>query len=275
MSTPSSTAYLPQGFAALPHGHTKALALSALGVVFGDIGTSPLYTLKVVLGATGSQAADRAMVLGSLSLHILDALILTTIKYVGVAMRVDNHGEGGIMALMALLTDRKVWEAGGQGRQRSSSTVGLIGAALIYGDGVITPAISVLSALEGLSVGPARLEALCGARNRSHSRSSFFRPATGHGAYRQYVRSDHGYLVSCPGCFCLLGIAHNPVVIAAIKPAPWPQVSCIRGSDVLPAFLARFFLRHRRGKLFTRTWATLDAAPFAWHGSASYSPASS
>ena len=68
MSTASSTAYLPQAVAAHPHGHARALALPALGVVFGDIGTSPLYTLKVVLGAAGSHAADRAIVLGSLSL---------------------------------------------------------------------------------------------------------------------------------------------------------------------------------------------------------------
>ena len=127
----------------------RALALSALGVVFGDIGTSPLYTLKVVLGATGAQAADRAMVLGSLSLIIWTLIIVTTIKYVGVAMRVDNHGEGGIMALMALLGGRKGLGSGRTKKRALIVTVGLLGAALIYGDGVITPAISVLSALEG------------------------------------------------------------------------------------------------------------------------------
>jgi KUP system potassium uptake protein len=135
------------------------LALSALGVVFGDIGTSPLYTLKVVLGATGSQAADRIMVLGSVSLIFWTLIIVTTIKYVGVAMRVDNHGEGGIMALMALLGGRKGLGSGRTRKKAFIVGVGLIGAALIYGDGVITPAISVLSALEGLSVVTSRLEA--------------------------------------------------------------------------------------------------------------------
>ncbi len=128
------------------------LALAALGVVFGDIGTSPLYTLKVVLSAHAAEVVvDRAMVLGSLSLIFWTLVIVTTFKYVGVAMRVDNHGEGGIVALMALVSGRKGLRA--YDRKRAMIVaVGLFGASLIYGDGVITPAISVLSALEGLSV---------------------------------------------------------------------------------------------------------------------------
>jgi KUP system potassium uptake protein len=122
----------------------SALGLSALGVVFGDIGTSPLYTLKTVLGLTGG-TPDAATTLGVLSLVIWTLIIITTIKYVSVAMRVDNDGEGGILALMSLL---------GVKRQHRPTiiAVGLFGAALIYGDGAITPAISVLSALEGLEI---------------------------------------------------------------------------------------------------------------------------
>src|ERR1700746_3372398 len=122
----------------------STLGLSALGVVFGDIGTSPLYTLKTVLGLTGG-TPDTAMTLGVLSLVIWTLIIITTIKYVSVAMRVDNDGEGGILALMSLL---------GVKRQHRPTiiAVGLFGAALIYGDGAITPAISVLSALEGLNM---------------------------------------------------------------------------------------------------------------------------
>src|ERR1700746_2319817 len=122
----------------------STLGLSALGVVFGDIGTSPLYTLKTVLGLTGG-TPDTAMTLGVLSLVIWTLIIITTIKYVSVAMRVDNDGEGGILALMSLL---------GVKRQHRPTiiAVGLFGAALIYGDGAITPAISVLSALEGLEI---------------------------------------------------------------------------------------------------------------------------
>jgi KUP system potassium uptake protein len=121
-----------------------ALGLSALGVVFGDIGTSPLYTLKTVLGFTGAHP-DSTTTLGSLSLVIWTLIVVTTVKYVSFAMRVDNDGEGGILALMSLL---------GVKRQHRPVivAVGLFGAALIYGDGAITPAISVLSALEGLDI---------------------------------------------------------------------------------------------------------------------------
>ena len=121
-----------------------ALSLSALGVVFGDIGTSPLYTLKTVLGLTGANP-DPIATLGALSLVIWTLIVVTSIKYVSFAMRVDNDGEGGILALMSLL---------GVKRQHRPVivAVGLFGAALIYGDGAITPAISVLSALEGLDI---------------------------------------------------------------------------------------------------------------------------
>ena len=120
------------------------LSLAALGVVFGDIGTSPLYTLKTVLDLTGGRPAP-AVALGALSLIVWTLLIVTSIKYVTLAMRVDNDGEGGILALMSLL---------GMKRQNRPTVIaiGLIGAALIYGDGAITPAISVLSALEGLNI---------------------------------------------------------------------------------------------------------------------------
>jgi KUP system potassium uptake protein len=120
------------------------LSLAALGVVFGDIGTSPLYTLKTVLNLAGDKP-DSFTVLGSLSLVIWTLIIITSVKYVNVAMRIDNDGEGGILALMSLL--------GVKGRKRPAIVaVGLFGAALIYGDGAITPAISVLSALEGLKI---------------------------------------------------------------------------------------------------------------------------
>ncbi|HEX3537623.1 MAG TPA: KUP/HAK/KT family potassium transporter [Stellaceae bacterium] len=127
-----------------------ALGLAALGVVFGDIGTSPLYTFKIVLGLAGDKP-DPAMVLGSLSLIVWTLILITSVKYVSIAMRVDNDGEGGILALMALI---------GLKRQHRPAIValGLFGAALIYGDGAITPAISVLSALEGLQLATPALQ---------------------------------------------------------------------------------------------------------------------
>jgi KUP system potassium uptake protein len=135
---------------AAPAPNLGAVAVAALGVVFGDIGTSPLYTLKTVLEATGT--ASVATAYGVLSLIVWTLIIITTVKYVMVAMRVDNDGEGGILALMSLL---------GVKRQHRAVivAVGLFGAALIYGDGAITPAISVLSALEGLQIAAPSLSA--------------------------------------------------------------------------------------------------------------------
>jgi KUP system potassium uptake protein len=120
------------------------LGLAALGIVFGDIGTSPLYTLKTILSMT-TGTPTRDAVLGVLSLIIWTLIIITSVKYVAFAMSIDNDGEGGILALMSLLGTKK--------HQRPIIVaIGLFGAALIYGDGAITPAISVLSALEGLNI---------------------------------------------------------------------------------------------------------------------------
>ncbi|MGG7446476.1 potassium transporter Kup [Kosakonia oryzendophytica] len=120
------------------------LAGSALGVVFGDIGTSPLYTLKTVLWLSGNNPTP-SVILGLLSLIIWSMILVTSVKYAAFAMRIDNNGEGGIMALMSLLVSK------GKG-SRWVIFSALLGAALIYGDGAITPAISVLSALEGLNI---------------------------------------------------------------------------------------------------------------------------
>ncbi|MEH0885079.1 KUP/HAK/KT family potassium transporter [Enterobacter sp. UNJFSC 003] len=127
-----------------PLSRLTLLAGGALGVVFGDIGTSPLYTFKTVLSLSGHDPTPD-VVLGLLSLITWTLILVTSIKYAAFAMRIDNHGEGGIMALMSLLVEK------GKGG-RGVIFAALIGAALIYGDGAITPAISVLSALEGLEI---------------------------------------------------------------------------------------------------------------------------
>jgi KUP system potassium uptake protein len=144
--TPGTADVTHQG----PQGKFSLLALSALGVVFGDIGTSPLYTFKTILGA-GEQTQNAASVLGALSLVLWTLVVVTTVKYVLFAMRVDNDGEGGILALMALLGVKKQ-------RRPTIVAFGLFGAALIYGDGAITPSISVLSALEGVNMATPALE---------------------------------------------------------------------------------------------------------------------
>jgi KUP system potassium uptake protein len=128
----------------------NALALAALGVVYGDIGTSPLYALKEVFGSTHHPVPITTdNVLGILSLVLWALMVVVTGKYVLFIMRADNRGEGGIMALMALaLRNSKK----GSLRRNIIVMLGLFGAALFYGDGVVTPAISVLSAVEGLEV---------------------------------------------------------------------------------------------------------------------------
>ena len=126
-----------------------ALALAALGVVYGDIGTSPLYTMKEVFSGNHPIPLTPDNVLGILSLIVWALIVIVSIKYVVFIMRADNRGEGGIMALIALaLHDAK----GNPHRERWIMLVGLLGAGMFYGDGMVTPAISVLSALEGLDV---------------------------------------------------------------------------------------------------------------------------
>jgi KUP system potassium uptake protein len=120
--------------------------LAALGVVFGDLGTSPLYTLQTVVQAMGGQFT-RSGALGILSLVVWTLIITISVKYCLFVMRADNRGEGGILALMSLIGAN-----GFTPGYKMLTSMGLLGAALIYGDGVITPAISVLSALEGVNV---------------------------------------------------------------------------------------------------------------------------
>jgi KUP system potassium uptake protein len=125
------------------------LTLAALGVVFGDIGTSPIYALKETFHATHGMPINEINILGILSLIFWTIMLIVSLKYVMVIMRADNNGEGGIMALLAL----NLRQSGLSNRTKILITaLGFIGASLFFGDGIITPAISVLSAVEGLSV---------------------------------------------------------------------------------------------------------------------------
>src|SRR5574340_610652 len=137
-----------------PHSRA-ALAIAALGVVYGDIGTSPLYALKETLNPAHGIPAGPATVLGAASAIFWALMLVVSLKYVLLVLRADNHGEGGIMALLALAR-QAVAE-----RPRALRTValaGMAGAALFYGDAVLTPAVSVLSAVEGLEVGTGAFE---------------------------------------------------------------------------------------------------------------------
>src|ERR1700694_3527645 len=122
------------------------LPLAALGVVYGDIGTSPLYALRECFQGPHAIADTRDNVLGVLSLIFWSLALVISVKYLAVVLRADNRGEGGILALMALILRGR---PGQPVRSRSLVlSLGLFGAALLYGDGVITPAISVTSAIE-------------------------------------------------------------------------------------------------------------------------------
>ena len=126
-----------------------ALTLGAMGVVYGDIGTSPLYTMKEIFSPATGVPLDATHLIGAVSVIFWGLMMVVTLKYVLLILRADNRGEGGIMALTALAA-----HAAGKTPHRRTVLLltGVFGAALFYGDSVITPAISVLSAVEGLEV---------------------------------------------------------------------------------------------------------------------------
>ena len=131
-----------------PHPALAALTIGAIGVVFGDIGTSPLYAFREALGQSAADGIDPTEILGVLSLAIWSLTLIVTVKYVTFLMRADNHGEGGVLALAALAR-----RALGM-RSRIAIVLGAAGASLFYGDAIITPALSVLSAMEGIRTIP-------------------------------------------------------------------------------------------------------------------------
>ncbi|MDP1749234.1 MAG: KUP/HAK/KT family potassium transporter [Reyranella sp.] len=150
--TGSNSANAPVG-----RTRTAALTLAALGVVFGDIGTSPLYTVQTCFSDYTGLKPTPENVLGMLSLITWALIVVVTLKYVVVVMRADNNGEGGVLALMALVSQ----EPGlSEKRRRIYMLLGIAGAALFYGDCLLTPAISVLSAVEGLNVATTEFETL-------------------------------------------------------------------------------------------------------------------
>ncbi|HEY6559918.1 MAG TPA: potassium transporter Kup [Polyangiaceae bacterium] len=156
MNAPAERASPPHATSA-PHGrYLYTLSLAALGIVFGDIGTSPLYALRECLHGPHAVAPEPANVLGVLSLVFWSMTIVVSVKYLGYVLRADNRGEGGILALMALAHQALPPSR----RSRYVVLLGLCGAALLYGDGMITPAISVLSAVEGLELAAPSLHPL-------------------------------------------------------------------------------------------------------------------
>jgi KUP system potassium uptake protein len=157
METPQLGPHIPASLAPpTPRDRLPVLMLGAIGVVYGDIGTSPLYALKESFVGPHPLAVDRLHVFGVLSLIFWSLMLIVTVKYVFVAMRADNRGEGGSFALLALIS-RHV-----EGRAATATLValGVLAASLFYGDAMLTPAISVLSAVEGLTIVNPAMEAL-------------------------------------------------------------------------------------------------------------------
>src|SRR5882724_3038663 len=190
---------------------TASAGLLALGIVYGDLGTSPLYTLQTIVHIMGDQFTPEAA-LGSLSLIFWALVITISIKYCFFVMRADNQGEGGILALMTMTGAR--WA----GRGRWLIFMGLFGAALIYGDGIITPAISVLSAVEGLNVAtsifkpytmPIALVILVGLFAIQHRGTGVVGRAFGPVMLVWFATI---------GILGIIGILHHPHVLAAINP---------------------------------------------------------
>jgi KUP system potassium uptake protein len=158
----TSDVAVPAAETTAAHGHGdahstagfKALMLGSIGVVYGDIGTSPLYAFReAVIAATGSNVVNPGEVIGVLSLILWALIVVVTLKYVLILLRADNHGEGGTLALMAL-AQRAVVRGGG-----AIVLLGIVSGALFYGDAVITPALSVLSAIEGIKLVTAAFDA--------------------------------------------------------------------------------------------------------------------
>ena len=146
----AATATSPRHADHSPKGKVGTLTLAALGVVFGDIGTSPLYTMHECVNSDHGVAMTRENVLGVLSLIVYALIVVVAIKYLGFIMKADNEGEGGILALLALVPNNL--RSTSKGNVGWVTVVVLIGTALLYGDGIITPSISVLSAVEGIGV---------------------------------------------------------------------------------------------------------------------------
>ncbi|OJW83898.1 potassium transporter Kup [Thiobacillus sp. 65-1402] len=196
------------------HSKSSALALGALGVVFGDIGTSPLYTMKEVFGGH-HLALTQDNVLGILSLVFWSLMLVVSLKYVSVMMRADNKGEGGILALLTLaqgqapLGSRIRWVL---------MSLGFLGASLFFGDSLITPAISVLSAVEGLEMGAPALHPFIVPLALGILVGLFVIQRHGTAAIGKLFGPVMLLWFAVLGLLGVLGILRNPQVLAALSP---------------------------------------------------------
>ena len=237
-------------------GPLAGLALAALGVVYGDIGTSPLYALKECLQGVHGVAATQANVLGVLSLMFWSLTMVVTVKYLAFIMQADNEGEGGILALLALVREEIVKKDGSAG---PLILLVLFGAALLYGDGVITPAISVLSAVEGLNVATSAFAPWVVPLTVVILTSLFMVQKRGTGGIGKVFGPIMAVWFVTLALLGIVHIAKNPAVLVALNPAYGVRflatsghkgflvlgavVLCITGGEALYADMGHFGVR--------------------------------
>ncbi len=198
-----------------PTGRALAiLALGALGVVYGDIGTSPLYALKECFSGPHGFPVNEPNVLGILSLIVWSLNFVVTFKYLTMVMQADNRGEGGILALLALARPSGV----PTGAARLLVAAGLFGSALLYGDGIITPAISVLGAVEGLSIATPALEHLVVPIAFVIILALFFFQRRGTAGVGAVFGPVTALWFACLAALGVMGIAREPSVLRALNP---------------------------------------------------------
>ncbi len=195
-----------------------SLVVAALGVVFGDIGTSPIYTMSTVFNPTDPHPVTvaRVSIFGIASLIFWSLTIIVTIKYVMLVMRADNEGEGGILALITLI--RRSGMPGGRRTKRALAALGVFGAALFLGDSMITPAISVLSAVEGLKIVQPSLEALVVPLTVVIIVVLFLSQRFGSAAVGRLFGPIMLVWFAAIGACGIGGIAQRPSVVAALSP---------------------------------------------------------
>jgi KUP system potassium uptake protein len=231
-----------------------ALTLAALGVVFGDIGTSPLYTIKEVFSVGAHPVPlNEANMFGILSLIVWALILVVSVKYVAFIMRADNRGEGGIMALLALASHNA---AGNLKKQHTIMLLGILGACMFYADGMITPAISVLSAVEGLELSAPVLHPLILPITLLVLFVLFWAQSKGTALVGAFFGPIMLLWFGTLGVLGIQSIMHNPTILHAINPiyaihffstSPWiafvalgAVVLAVTGAEALYADMGHF-----------------------------------
>ncbi len=232
---------------------TSALTLAALGVVFGDIGTSPLYTLQTIFSADSQFGPlTQANIFGILSLIFWTLIMVTSVKYIAFIMQASNHGEGGIMALLALTKNAVASDK----KQRLIALVGVLGACMFFSDGMITPAISVLSAVEGLELAAPSLAPLVVPISLAVLLALFLTQNKGTHLVGVFFGPIMVIWFAVLGVLGIHGIIQNSAILGALNPmyaiqfftiSPWLAflalggvVLCVTGAEALYADMGHF-----------------------------------